>query len=196
MNISAVLLAGGQSRRMGRDKATILFRGKPLWQIQLELLRQLDPAEIFISARTDPAWRPPDVEFVPDERPSRGPLSGLTATLSRIRNDHLLALAVDMPLMNEEHLRFLCNQIQPGCGVLPMIGDLAEPLAAIYPIEAHADLVTALSGNDFSLQTLTLHLVKTGKSRGLRVSDEEQQCYWNLNEPADMYDQPGPPIAL
>src|SRR5213080_2823460 len=134
MNISAVLLAGGQSRRMGRDKATILVRGKPLWQIQLDLLHKLQLAEIFVSARTDPAWRPLDLTFVPDEPPSRGPLSGLTATLARIRTNYLLVLAIDMPWMNEGHLRFLCNQIQPGCGVVPMIGDLAEPLAAIYPI--------------------------------------------------------------
>jgi len=36
MTFSAVLLAGGESRRMGTDKATFLFRGKPLWQVQLE----------------------------------------------------------------------------------------------------------------------------------------------------------------
>ena len=41
MNVSAVLLAGGESRRMGKDKATLLFRGKPLWQIQFERLRKL-----------------------------------------------------------------------------------------------------------------------------------------------------------
>src|ERR687892_190853 len=101
MNISAVLLAGGQSRRMGRDKAIILFRGKPLWQIQLGLLRKLQPAEIFVSA-----------------------------------------------------------------------------------------------GNDFSLQALTNQLVKTGKLRAVRVPEEEQRCYWNFNEPADMYDQPGSRIAF
>src|SRR5918996_2302231 len=112
MNISAVLLAGGQSRRMGRDKATILFRGKPLWQIQLELLRKLQPAEIFVSARTDPAWRPPDVTFVQDEPPSRGPLSGLTATLARIQSEHLLVLAIDMPFMIEDHLRHLCDKVE------------------------------------------------------------------------------------
>ena len=196
MNISAVLLAGGQSRRMGRDKATILFRGKPLWQIQLGLLRKLQPAEIFVSARTDPAWRPLDVTFVPDEPPSRGPLSGLTATLARIQSSHLLALAIDMPLMNEEHLRFLCSEIQRGCGVLPMIGDLAEPLAAIYPAEACDTFSAALSGNDFALQALTNQLVKTGKLRAVRVPEEEQRCYWNFNEPADMYDQPGSRIAF
>jgi len=47
MNISAVLLAGGESRRMGRDKAAILFRGKALWQIQLDLLRILNPKDIM-----------------------------------------------------------------------------------------------------------------------------------------------------
>ena len=54
MNISAVLLAGGESHRMGQDKATLVFRGKPLWEIQLDLLRKLQPREIFLSARTDP----------------------------------------------------------------------------------------------------------------------------------------------
>src|SRR2546430_17648513 len=80
MNISAVLLAGGESRRMGQDKATFIFGGKPLWQIQLNLLRELRPRELFLSARTDPAWRPLGVQFVRDEPPSRGPLSGPSAT--------------------------------------------------------------------------------------------------------------------
>ena len=195
MNISAVLLAGGQSRRMGRDKATILFRGKPLWQIELDLLHKLQPAEIFVSARTDPAWRPPDLTFVPDDPPSRGPISGLTATLARIQSSHLLVLAIDMPFMNEDHLRYLCDKIEPGRGVLPMIGDRAEPLAAIYPVEARIDFVNALSGIDFSMQTLTNQLVKMGRLRVVRVPEEDQLFYRNLNEPDD-FDGPGSLIAL
>src|SRR5438874_11163390 len=109
MNISAILLAGGESRRISKDKATLLFGGKPLWQIQLELLCKLEPAEIFVSARADPAWRPTDVQFVPDEPPSRGPLSGLTTTLARIRSSHLLVLAIDMLFMNEDHMSYLCR---------------------------------------------------------------------------------------
>src|SRR5438876_12398400 len=112
MNISAVLLAGGKSRRMGKDKATILFRGKPLWQIQLELLRKLEPEEIFVSTRTDPIWRPADVQFLADDPPSRGPLSGLAASLARMRSAHLLALAIDMPFMTESYVRYLCDQFE------------------------------------------------------------------------------------
>jgi molybdenum cofactor guanylyltransferase len=185
MNLSAVLLAGGESRRMGKDKAAALFRGKPLWQVQLNLLRELRPAEIFLSARSDPDWRPADVEFVGDELPSRGPLSGVAASLGRIRTKHLLTLAIDMPFMSEKYLRFLCDQIEPRRGVLPMIGGRAEPLAAIYPAEAHVDLVAALSGLDFSLQTLDQRLVVAGKLRAISVEKRDQHFFRNLNEPAD-----------
>ena len=186
MKISAVLLAGGESRRMGKDKATLLFRGQPLWQIQLDLLRKLELAEIFISARTDPPWRPSDMQFVPDEPPSRGPLSGLAASLAGMRGTHLLAIAVDMPFMKEIFLHSLCDQIELGRGVLPMIGDRAEPLAAIYPAEAHVDLVEALSGTEFSLQSLTKELVKAGKLRALDVAKEEETLFRNLNDPVDL----------
>src|SRR5947208_16370571 len=117
MKISAVLLAGGKSRRMGQDKSTILFRNAPLWQIQLDLLRKVSPKEIFISAPSDPPWRPADIEFVPDDQPSRGPLSGIAAALSQITTDHLLALAIDMPFMTEGYLRSLCEKIERGCGI-------------------------------------------------------------------------------
>jgi molybdopterin-guanine dinucleotide biosynthesis protein A len=186
MNISAVLLAGGESRRMGEDKATLLFHGKPLWQIQLELLRKLDPAEIFVSARTDPAWRPDAVQFVADDSPSRGPLSGVAASLNRMRGTHLLALAVDMPFMSESYLRSLCLEIEPVVVFFQRSRIRAEPLAAIYPREAGIDFRNALAGADFSLQTLTSRLVRAGKLRSIHVSDEAREFFRNLNQPADV----------
>jgi len=184
--LAAVLLAGGESRRMGQDKATLLFRGKPLWQIQLELLRKLKPMEIFVSARTDPTWRPRDVLFVADVPPSRGPLSGLTAALDQIHTSHLLAFAIDMPWMAEKYLKLLCAQIEPGRGVLPKIGNRTEPLAAIYPREAAAEFRAALAGSDFSLQTLARGLVKAGKLREIPVTARETKFFLNANEPSDL----------
>jgi len=185
MNISAVLLAGGESRRMGQDKATLTFRGRPLWQIQCDLLLKLQPKEIFVSARVDPPWRPAGMQFVSDEPPSRGPLSGLAATLVRISTDHLLALAIDMPLMTESYLLSLCNLIEPVRGVLPMIGNRAEPLAAIYPKDARMDFIAALSGSDFSLQSLTKKLVEAGKLSLLNVLEEEGEFFQNFNDRSD-----------
>lgn len=186
MNISAVLLAGGESRRMGQDKATLPFRGKSLWQIQLDLLRKLQPAQILVSARTDPDWRPPEVEFVADEQPGRGPLSGIATTLSRITTGHLLALAIDMPFMTANYLRSLCERVESNHGVLPVIGNRAEPLAAIYPRDAYVDFVDALSGRDFSLQSLARKLITSRKLLPIHVSKEEEQLFRNLNEPRDL----------
>jgi molybdenum cofactor guanylyltransferase len=185
MKISAVLLAGGESRRMGKDKATLLFRRKLLWQIQLELLRKL-ATEIFVSARTDPSWRPADVQFVADDPPSLGPMSGLAASLARMRTKHLLALAIDMPFITEKYLKFLRDQIEPGRGVVAKIVDRFEPLAAIYPQEALANVQSALSGKDFSLQTVTGSLVAAGKLQVLLVESQERKLFLNLNELSDL----------
>jgi len=186
MNVSAVLLAGGESRRMGKDKATLLFRGKPLWQIQFELLRKLAPKEIFVSARANPVWRPADIQFVADDPPSRGPLSGLAASLAQMRTTHLLALAIDMPFMTDKYLRFLSDQIEPGRGVIAKIDDRYEPLAAIYPNEASADLRSALSSSDFSLQSFISYFVAAEKFRVVPVTPDEKKFFLNVNTLADL----------
>jgi len=183
---SAVLLAGGESRRMGTDKATFPFRGKPLWQIQLETLRRLRPAEIFLSVRTDPSWRPRDVQFIADVPPSRGPLSGIAASLVNIRTAHLLVLAIDMPFMTENYLRSICDAMEPGRGVIANINNRAEPLAAVYPREAEIDFRTALAGADFSLQKLVRQLVRSGKLREISVTKEERRLFRNVNNTADV----------
>ena len=185
-DLTAVLLAGGESRRMGTDKATFLFRGKPLWQLQIETIQKLEPKEIFVSARFDPPWRQDSVVFVADVAPSRGPLSGLAASLDRMSTSHLLVLAIDMPSMSNEYLEFLCTQIQPGRGVVPKIGDRAEPLAAIYPREAAIEISKALASTNFSLQSLTCDLLAAGKLREVFVSGPQIELFLNVNLPADM----------
>jgi molybdenum cofactor guanylyltransferase len=184
--LSAVLLVGGESRRMGQDKATLYYRDQPLWQRQLELLRQLSPLEILVSARHDPVWRPADIRFVADEPPSRGPLSGLAAAMSTMSGTHLLVLAIDMPFMTAGYLRELCRLAQPGKGALPVIDSRPEPLAAIYPREALSHIVFALQTNsDFSVTGVAEKLVTAGY---LRLSDvgKEHEFFRNLNSPADV----------
>lgn len=185
MSLTAVLLAGGESRRMGRDKATIAFRGQPLWQRQLELLRSLGPEKIFISVPKEPSWLPLETTLLLDEPPSRGPLSGLTQALDRMETSHLVALAVDMPFMTSEQLWVLWNLATVGCGVVPMIGDKAEPLAAIYPREAGGVFRAALAGASFSLQPVGRELVQTGKLRVFQVSEMEVELFRSVNEPGD-----------
>ncbi|HEX7516626.1 MAG TPA: molybdenum cofactor guanylyltransferase [Chthoniobacterales bacterium] len=186
MTFSAVLLAGGESRRMGRNKATVGFCGKPLWQRQLQVLQDLRPAKIFISVRSEPPWLPLDTELLLDEPPSRGPLSGLTRALEQMQTSHLVVLAVDMPFMRSEQLRFLCSLAIAGRGVVPVVDERAEPLAAIYPREAAVNFAAALAGSDFSLQTLTRNLAQAGRVRMVAVAEEERNFYRSVNESNDL----------
>ena len=67
-----------------------------------------------------------------------------------------------------------------------MIGDRAEPLAAIYPAQAGVDLARVLQGNDFSMQKLTSRLVAAVKLRVVAVPVTEQNLFRNLNRAADL----------
>jgi len=184
MTFSGVLLAGGEARRMGRDKATIKFDGQPLWQRQLELLRGLSPKQLFVSARTKPEWLPGDAGLLLDDSPSRGPLSGLTKALTVMQTTHLVALAVDMPFITSDELGRLLELATEARGVVPIIGDRAEPLAAVYPAEAGMDFQAALAGPDLSVQSVVRKLAEAGKVRLRAVGDAN--LYRSLNEPDDL----------
>jgi len=186
MTLTTVLFVGGLSRRMGSDKATIELGGQPLWARQLNLLRELQPQALWISARTRPAWCPPEIEVVIDVPPSRGPLTGLAAALSRLNTSHLLALAVDLPQMTSVELRKLWSLASPGHGVIPAIGENFEPLCAIYPVEAATLTASALDGTNFSLQNLSQILILGNYLESYPLTEPEKPLFFNANSPADL----------
>ena len=190
MTWSAVLLAGGESRRMGTDKATMIFDGEPLWQGRVRLLRQLSLKHIFLSARTELAWRPPDLELILDEAPSRGAMSGIAAALERIDTSHLLVLAVDMPFVTLSDLLSLISLTKTGAGVVPVTSDRAEPLAAIYPKEASPEFATGLSRSDRSMQLLVRQLIAVGKVVPFPLAEADVERYRSVNTPEDLFAGP------
>jgi molybdopterin-guanine dinucleotide biosynthesis protein A len=186
MTLTTVLFAGGLSRRMGADKATLAFAGEPLWARQLRTLRQLDPSAIWVSARARPKWCPPGLDAVCDEPPSRGPLSGLTAVLRRLHTSHLLALAIDLPLMTSEQLLKLWSQATPRCGVVPRHAQTFEPLAAIYPAEAAVIAETVLASREASLQHFSQVLLRENRILPFPLTEAEQPLFQNVNTREDL----------
>lgn len=181
--LTAVLFTGGESRRMGTDKAMLVLKGEPLWARQLRILRALRPEKIMISARNKPSWCPPDIEVVLDWPPSRGPLSGLAAALRKIQTTHLLALAVDLPKMTSAHLKKLWSLSQPGIGVVPKNGRNFEPLSAIYPAEGICLAEDGLLYNDFSLHNFIRTLAAQQQVSFYTIKKSERLIYQNVNTP-------------
>lgn len=186
LTLTAVLFVGGESRRMGSDKAMVEFFDKPLWSRQLQILRELNPEKILISAREHPIWRPPEIEVVLDEPPSHGPLSGLDAAFRRLQTTHLLALAIDLPLMTVTHLQNLWALTALGCGLVPQSKDFFEPLCAIYPAEAGAAARNAFAQKKLSLQVLVQDLVKRELVQVYSLTELDRPLYRNANTPEDL----------
>lgn len=132
--LSGLILAGGRSSRMGRDKATLtLPDGRTLLQRQADILRATGVTTLFVSVRPGSEIHLPGATLVPDRTPDAGPLAGIAAGLRAAPPGLVLVLAVDMAEMQSGHLRQLVEMATPERGVVPMLGGQSEPLAAIYP---------------------------------------------------------------
>ncbi len=129
---SAVILAGGDSRRMGRDKALLEFEGRPLISVIASRLKELFD-DVIVGAN-----RPGDYGFlglpvVPDREPGMGPLMGIASCLERTAEDLAFVTACDIPYLD---LGFAAEMLALADGydlVLPRSGpDAYEPLFAVY----------------------------------------------------------------
>jgi len=143
MNFSAVILAGGQSSRMGRDKAALELAGETLLERQIKLVQAAGASEVFISGRAGRDYSKLGCPVLVDNFSQAGPLAGIESALQKCRNPLLLVLAVDMPQMPVAVLEELLRQSGGRNGVIPRLAGRAEPLAALYPSLA-APLATEL----------------------------------------------------
>jgi DNA-binding transcriptional LysR family regulator/molybdopterin-guanine dinucleotide biosynthesis protein A len=182
---SGILMAGGKSTRMGRDKALLDVEGRPLWKRQIELLQSLSTKEVLVSA-SRPAWCPPKIRHVPDLVENAGPLGGLAAALETIATSHAVVLAVDMPRMRKEVLLGLMEGCVPGCGVVPVIDGWFEPFSAVYPKEAAELLHSRLGTGDRSLQGALGELVRQGRMKELEIPKNQTEAFSNWNRASDI----------
>ena len=183
----AILLAGGQSRRMGRDKATIVVGGKPLWRRQLETLRATRPHALFISGPVDGSYPGCDCEMIPDRVSGRGPLAGLSAGLRRTNSPWLLVLAIDLPRMTPAFLVSLVRlAARESRGVVPMEDGRLHPLAAVYPRVCAPLVEEGLLQGRGSLHEFVSLAEERGMVRTLPVATEQADLFENINSPEDL----------
>jgi molybdopterin-guanine dinucleotide biosynthesis protein A len=186
MNLSAVILAGGQSSRMGRDKAWVEFEGRPLISRALDAVRSSGITDVLISGRAGTDYSILGCPVLLDRESGFGPLAGIERALDTTEAPLLLVLAVDLPRMTAGFLRKLASRCDSLTGVVPKLRDRLEPLAAVYPkrcrfIARDCLLKCRLAARDFADACLRERAVKP-----FVVPPADQSCFDNWNRPADI----------
>jgi len=175
---SAIILAGGQSRRMGRNKSLLSLHGQPMIA---HIADQMRPAfaELLVSANDAALYAFLGLPVLPDRVPGGGPLMGIAAGLQAARHDWLFVTGCDVPEINLPFIATMWALTENRDVVMPLDADgRAEPLFALYRKTALPAIETVLaSGRARIIDILP----------GLRVAHPALPGGWlkNLNTPQD-----------
>lgn len=178
---SAVLLAGGKSRRMGFDKAQIDVNGQPLWLHQIETLRKLGAMEVLISGPDAGPWKGWGIRVVEDVTQNGGPMAAIANVLTKVTTPRVLVLAVDMPLISSE---FLSKLLTFNRSVVPKNAGYFEPLVAVYTRSGLELLETMLESGELNLQSYLSRMVNSEQTSVYDLKEDEKTFFLNLNEPS------------
>lgn len=190
MRLTAAVLAGGRSTRMGRDKARLPVSSHgSLLERQIAVLQQaLHPVEVLVSCRpTQRLSLPRGVVAVFDEG-NAGPLGGLVEVLRVARAEAVFVLGVDLGRILAATVRRIAARAEParGAGVVPLL-DGPEPLAAVWPRTLLGAAERRLAaGQDLSLRGLVREGFAAGRLRPWAVADSERSQFANWNRPVDV----------
>ena len=189
MKLSAAVLSGGASSRMGRDKAWVEVDGRPLIVRSLEMLSSLGLDEILISGRRGTDYSAFGLPVLFDARPGCGPLGGIERALDAAVYPMVLILAVDLPLMTSTFLRKLTSHCHGLTGAIPMLNGRLEPLAAVYPKRCLLTARNCLAESRIAARHFGQICVSEGALRIYEVQPVDSQCFVNCNSPSDLPDQ-------
>jgi molybdopterin-guanine dinucleotide biosynthesis protein A len=183
---SGIVLAGGESRRMGTDKAFLEVGGIPTVQRVLKALEPL--SDDLIIATNDPekfAGLP--ARLVSDVYPGKGALGGIYSGLLAARHDYALAVACDMPFLNPRLLRYLVSLAAGHDVVVPDSGDgRLETTHAVYAKACLEPIKQLLLADQLKIVKLfpAVRVRYVRREEMLKI-DPQLLSFLNMNTPAD-----------
>lgn len=189
MTIGGIILAGGKSTRMGLAKADLPFGPERMLERVLRLLASAVQPIVVVAAPGQKLRELPDgVLLARDEHEARGPLEGLSAGLAAV-GPHVTAAYVtscDVPLLEPAFVQALIDRLGDNDAVVPVEGQFAHPLAAVYRTSV-LPIVTALLAADQLRPAFLFDRVKTLRVpvEELRSVDPQLTTLRNLNRPED-----------
>lgn len=180
--VSLVILSGGKSSRMGRDKADLIYQGQTFLQHQIQKGRELGIQDIYVSG-----YRGGEGSFtqIPDREKDLGPLGGMLSCFQEIKEGYVLVLSIDMPLIRMEDLEQLLgwaasserNEDLIKAAILVHQGK-AEPFPGIY----HTSLAEQIKEELENGKGSVFRMLKKARHKVIETESPEH-CFLNINDP-------------
>ena len=201
--ITAVILAGGRSRRLGRDKAAEPFAGEPLLRrvirraaagvsvnadADASAVGEVDVVVVAAdAARAAALPLAPGTRTVVDAFPGCGPLGGIYTGLGAARTEWSLVVACDLPFLSPPLLRYLAGLRHGVDIVAPIIDGRPEPTHALYSRRCRPAIAARLQAGQLKTADLFDDVrVRYVDETEMRRFDPELLSFFNINRPADL----------
>jgi len=183
--ITAVILAGGRSQRLGFDKALLRLDDETLVERAVRKVATLSD-EVIVAGGPLP-YPLPGARLVADVYPGCGPLGGIHAGLAAASNLHSLVVACDMPFLNLELLRYMV-ELAPGHDVvIPRWDDKLEPLHAVYSKNCLGPIERLIRGRDLRIVHFLPEVrVRYVGEEEIERFDPKHLSFFNINTPEDL----------
>jgi len=189
LDINLIILAGGEGLRLGRNKALEKIGGKSLLErVIINLKSQVK--DIILVAAIDSVLPKieikRDIKIVTDVRPVKGPLVGIYSGLLASNQSYNLVVACDMPFLNARLLDYMVGETGNYDIVVPKLGNMVEPLHAVYSKKCLPVIEKMLDGGDLRVN----HLFKKVSVRYIGRKEVDRfdpghLSFFNVNTRAD-----------
>ncbi len=187
--LTAVVLAGGQSKRFGSPKAMAMLGGKLLIHRACDVASQITP-HVIASCNDDDIAKVLPIASFPDHYPNAGPLGGILTALSVAQTPFVTFVPCDMPFLEPGLFRTLWNisQKQPESIAVAQSHRGLEPLIAIWPtlILQHPKVSAAITSKDYALYKLFRQLPVVPVDFPAISQPYREQWFFNVNTTADL----------
>lgn len=186
LTISGIVLAGGQSSRLGTDKALVNVNGQSLIeQVVAKLARLSD--DVIIVTNSPEKYGHLETRLVGDIYPGKGALGGLYSGLRAAANTHSLVVACDMPFLDLKLLRYMILLAPEYDVVMPRIGEFPEPLHAVYSKSCLAPIDRLLARGGLKIIDFFSEVrVRYVEEDEVDIFDPQHLSFFNVNTPNDL----------
>jgi molybdopterin-guanine dinucleotide biosynthesis protein A len=190
LEIGCIVLAGGKGLRLGSDKALETVDNQSLLQRVVTQLSSFSSEIIIVTAKGKSLpqfFGNPRFRIVADAYPGRGALVGLATGLAASRARYNLTVACDMPFLNQALLRYMLGLAAGFDLVVPRLGDLVEPLHAVYAKSCLAPIEWALEQRNSRIGAFFERVkVRYVEADEVDRFDPRHLSFFNVNTRADL----------